>query len=112
MPKYQFPGFPAFLDAAAEEIGHPEAAGPARREATLAAIATLCGQAADAEDRHVAGILEKAQELSAQLNATFRASELMVAAVRAGRAAAATLAESPRRTRANSSPIDTRGATR
>ncbi|MDB5350778.1 MAG: hypothetical protein JWN86_2025 [Planctomycetota bacterium] len=112
MPRYQFPGYPAFLDAAAAEIGHPEAAGPARRDATLAAIATLCGQATEAEPRHVAGILARARELGHQLQAAHRAAELMVAEVLAGRADPTPPAEPARRTRSNSSPIESRGVNR
>jgi hypothetical protein len=62
---YHFPGFPAFLEAAAAEEGRPEAAGPSRRNATLAAVATLCGQAAEADGPHVASILAKAEEMAA-----------------------------------------------
>ena len=111
MPRYQFRGHPAFLDAAAAEIGRPEAAGPARRDATLAAIAALCGQAADAEDRHVAAILDRARELSDQLRIAHRASELMTAEVRDGRSATMNPPESPRRNRSASSTIEPRGAT-
>ena len=112
MPRYQFPGFPAFLDAAAAEIGHPEVSIPARRDTTLAAIATLCSQAADAEYRHMAEILVKAQELVDQLQATHRAAELMVAEVRNGRRSPATLAEPLRLNRSAPAPIESRGVTR
>ena len=44
--KYSFPGSPAFLEAAATQVGHPEAAGPARQIATLAALANLCARPA------------------------------------------------------------------
>ena len=112
MPRYQFPGFPAFLDAAAAEIGHPEVSIPARRDTTLAAIGTLCSQAADAEYRHVAEILAKAQELTNQLQATHRAAERMVADVRDGRLALATLVEPLRRNRSTPSLIESRGVIR
>ena len=40
MPRYHFPGQPAFLEAAAAEIGRPESAIAARRDTTLSAVAT------------------------------------------------------------------------
>jgi hypothetical protein len=83
--KHPFPGFPAFLARAAAEIGRPEAADPARRITTLAAVANLCAQAADAELAHVPAILAKATEFCDQLQAAWRAAELMIADLRAGR---------------------------
>jgi hypothetical protein len=115
VPRYQFPGSPAFLDAASAEIGRPEATGPARRVETLATVATLCAQAADADARHVEGILAEAAALGDQLRAAHRAAELMLADVRAGRSATKAAPESadpPRRNRSASSPTDPRGATR
>ena len=85
MPRHHFPGFPAFLDAAAEQIGRPEAAGPARRIEALAALANLCAQAAEADEAHVEGILVKAAEFRDHLHAAHRAAELMLADVQAGR---------------------------
>ena len=67
MSSYVFPGYPAFLEAAAAEIGHPEAAGPTRRIVTLTALANLCAQASRGEQAHVAGILAKAAEFRARL---------------------------------------------
>ena len=109
MPRYHFPGYPAFLDAAAAEVGQPEAAVPARRNETLAALAGLCAQASEAEDRHVAGILAKAQEMVNQLRVAHRASELILAAVRAGRSAP-DVTPSPRRPRPATASSDLRGA--
>jgi hypothetical protein len=74
-----FPGFPAYLEAAAAEVGHPEAARPARRISTLAAMANLCAQAALADEVHAAGILAKASEFRDQLLVAHRAAELMLA---------------------------------
>ncbi len=111
MSRYHFPGFPAYLDAAAAEIERPEAAGPARRDPILAAMSNLCAQAAEADPRHVAGILAKAQEMSDQLRVAHRASELMLADLRAGRAVSDEISL-PRRTRSASPPSDTRGASR
>lgn len=108
MARYHFPGFPAFLEIAAAEIGHPELSVTARRDSTLAAVATLCAQAADADPRHVAGILAEAESLSLRLLAAFRASEMMLADVRDGRAPSPPT-ESPRRPRTTAKPVETRG---
>lgn len=112
MPRYQFPGYPAFLEAAAAEIGRPESAGPARTATTLAAMASLCAQAAEADAGHVAGILAEAEALGDQLRAAQRASELMLAHVRSGRIATATVVSSdpPRHARSAPSPTRPRGA--
>lgn len=85
MARHHFPGFPAFLDAAAEQIGRPEAARPARQVGGLSALANLCAQAAVADASHVDGILEKAAEFRDQLHAAYLAADLMLADVRAGR---------------------------
>ena len=82
MPRYRFPGYPAFLRDAALQIGHPEAEAPARRITTLAAIGNLCAQAADARPENVAGIMLKAGEFRDQLHAAYAASELMISATR------------------------------
>ena len=87
MPRHHFPGYPAFLDAAAEQVGRPEAAGPARRIGALAALANLCAQAAEADEAHVEGILARAAEFRDQLHVAHRAAELILADVRAGRGA-------------------------
>lgn len=85
MARIAFPGYTAYLDLAAAEIGHPEAAIPARRVSTLASMANLCAQAVAARPEHVPGILAKAEEFRDQLQAAWRASELMLADVRADR---------------------------
>lgn len=85
MARHAFPGFPAFLDAAAEQIGRPEAARPARGTSGLSALANLCAQAALADPPHVAGILAKAEEFRDQLHAAHLAADLMLADVRAAR---------------------------
>ena len=85
MSSYVFPGYPAFLDAAAAALGHPESAGPARRISTLSALANLCAQAAHGDRAHVEGILAKAAEFRNQLATALRAAELMLADVEAGR---------------------------
>ena len=104
MQRYHFPGHPAFLDAAAAEIGRPESASAARRDATLHAVATLCAQAAEGEARHVPGILAEAHKLVDRLRASLRAAELMLDHVRDGRLIAPQ-APAPRRP----SPVDRRG---
>ena len=86
MPRYQFPGPPAFLDAAAAENGRPEAALAARRDSTLNAVASLCAQAADGQAGHVAGILAEAERCVDRLRAALGAAEQMIEHVRLGRA--------------------------
>ena len=88
MSSYVFPGYPAFLEAAAAELGRPESAVPARRIVPLTALADLCAQASRGEQAHVAGILAKAAEFRDQLATALRAAELMLASVEAGRAPA------------------------
>lgn len=85
MARHHFPGYPAFLDAAAQQIGCPEAARAARGIESLAALANLCAQATEADGGHVEGILAKASEFRDQLHAAYRAAELMIADVRAAR---------------------------
>ncbi len=109
MPRYYFPGHPAFLDAAAAETGLADAALAARRDATLAAVANLCAQAAEVESRHVAGILAEAEALADRLRVALRASEMMLEHIRSGRSAPPPAADSPRRPRAASRALDPRG---
>lgn len=85
MPSYVFPGYPAFLETAAAELGRPESAAPARRISAISAMANLCAQAALADPGHVAGILAKAGEFRDQLATALRAADLMIADVEAGR---------------------------
>ena len=54
MARPQFAGYPAFLEAAAIQIGHPDAAGPASRITALTALSHLCAQAVLAEERPLA----------------------------------------------------------
>jgi hypothetical protein len=82
---YVFPGYPIFLELAAEELGHPESAGPASRIVALTALANLCAQAAHGNPAHVEAILAKAAEFRDQLATALRAAELMLADVEAGR---------------------------
>ncbi len=85
MSPYPFPGYPAFLDAAAMQLGHPEAAGPARRIATLAALADLCAQAGGAAPGHVPAILARATAFRDQIHVALRAADLILADVSAAR---------------------------
>jgi len=86
LSRYVFPGYPAFLDAAAAELGRPELAAPARRVTALTSMANLCAQATHAEAGHVAGIMAKAAEFRDQIATALRAADLMLADVEAGRA--------------------------
>ncbi len=79
MSNSPFPGYPVFLDTAAAALGHPEAAAPARRIVTLAALGNLCAQTADADEIQLGQILAKAEEFGWQLQAAARAAELMLA---------------------------------
>lgn len=93
MANYRFPGFPAFLEVAAEELDRPDAIGPARRIAPLAALASLCAQAAEADPAHVPAILAEAATFRDQLRVAARAAELILDDLHAGRAPAPTEAE-------------------
>ena len=86
MSSYVFPGYPAFLEAAAAELGRPDSVDPARRIVPLTALANLCAQASRGDRAHLAGILAKAAEFRDQLATALRAAELMIADVEAGRA--------------------------
>jgi hypothetical protein len=78
---YTFPGYPAFLEAAARQIGHPEAEAPARRITTLSALANLCAQAGTARQEQAPAVMAKAAEFRDQLHAAYRAAELMLTEV-------------------------------
>jgi hypothetical protein len=78
---YTFPGYPSFLEAAAQQIGRPGTEGPARRIATLSDLANLCAQASVADPAHVPAIMAKAGEFRDQLHAAYTAAELMIAEV-------------------------------
>jgi hypothetical protein len=78
---YTFPGFRPFLEAAACQIGRPEAEGPARRITTLSALANPCAQATVSERANAPAIMTKAAEFRDQLHAAYAAAELMIAQV-------------------------------
>jgi hypothetical protein len=73
-----FPGYTSFLEAAARQIGRPDAEGPARRITTLSALANLCAQASVAEAAHAPAIMAKAEEFRDQLHAALAAADLML----------------------------------
>ena len=78
MNHYIFPGYPAFLERAAEDLGlAPSGSSPG----PLAAMANLCAQASTAEAAHVAEILAEAASLRDRLLVATRAAGLMLAEV-------------------------------
>jgi hypothetical protein len=81
---YVFPGFPTFLESAANELNLSRSVGPARRIVALTDLANLCSQASLADRSHVEGILAKAVDFRDQLAIALRAAELMLAEVEAG----------------------------
>ena len=82
---YKFPDSPAFLGEAAANLGLPVAAAAARGDVTLAAVANLCAQAAEADTSSVAAILTRAAGFRDRLEIALLAADLMVDAVREGR---------------------------
>lgn len=95
MPSYIFPGFPCFVDKAAEELGLSRSAGPAGRIRPLTDLANLCAQAAQGERSHVEAILARASEFRDHLATALRAAELMLADVATGRLSTDVLRSSP-----------------
>ncbi len=85
MKKYRFPGYPIYLDHAADQIGHPEAVSGARRLVSLAVVANLCAQASEVAEEQVEPILEKALEVREELRMALEAVDLMIQDVRIGR---------------------------
>jgi len=81
VPRVPFPGYPAFLESAARQIGRPEAEAPARRIATLSALANLCAQASLGGPEVAPAVLAKAAEFRDQLHAAALAADLMIAEV-------------------------------
>ncbi len=88
MDRYTFPGYPAFLERAAEDLG----LAPAGRSAPgpLAAMANLCAQASTAEPAHVPEILAEAAAHRDHLLVAARAAGLMLADVASRAVGAAT----------------------
>lgn len=79
---YTFPGFIPFLEQAAQDLGHPEAAHPARRISALTSLANLCSQVPGTADAQASAILAKAEEFRDQILVAYLASERMLQAVR------------------------------
>jgi hypothetical protein len=82
---YVFPGYPAFLESAAAELGLPGSAGAAGRIVPLTALANLCAQAAHGDPAHASDILARAAEFRDHLAVALRAAELMLLDVEAAR---------------------------
>jgi hypothetical protein len=82
---YVFPGYPAFLESAASELGLPGSARAAGRIVPLTALANLCAQAAHGTPAHAPGILARAAEFRDQIAVALWAAELMLAEVEAAR---------------------------
>jgi hypothetical protein len=89
LDRYTFPGYPAFLERAAEELGLAPSAHGRSSPGPLAAMANLCAQASTAEPAHVAGILAEAGAFRDRLRVAARAAELMLAEVTRARTAVA-----------------------
>ncbi len=87
MGHYIFPGYPAFLDGAAAELGLPSHAAGGGPPAALAAIANLCAQAATAEPGHVGQILGEAAAIRDRMLVASRAADLMLSEVARAREA-------------------------
>ena len=89
MDRYTFPGYPAFLERAAEELGLAPATLGRSAPGPLSAMANLCAQASTAEQAHVAEILAAAGAFRDRLRVAARAAELMLAEVERVRTAVA-----------------------
>lgn len=88
MDRYAFPGYPAFVERAASELGIAPAPSGGPSPGPLAALANLCAQASTAESAHVAEILAAAGAFRDRLLVAARAAELMLAEVERARSAA------------------------
>jgi hypothetical protein len=87
--RYTFPGYPAFLERAAEELGLAPMLLGRSSPGPLASMANLCAQASTAEPAHVAAILAEAGAFRDRLRVAARAAELMLAEVEQARTAVA-----------------------
>ncbi len=84
---FVFPGYPAYLEAAANQFGRPESARAAGRLLALTALANLCAQASRADLAHVDAILAKGVEFRDQLAIALQAADAMLDDVKAARIA-------------------------
>jgi hypothetical protein len=73
-----FPGFPAYLGRAAEELGYDPSLAAGAPPAALAAMANLCAQASTSGPGPAAAILGRAAALRDRLRVAARAAELML----------------------------------
>ena len=87
LSSFVFPGHPAYLEAAANQLGRPESARAAGRLVAVTALANLCAQAGRADPAHVDAILAKGVEFRDQLATALRAADAMLADVQAARGA-------------------------
>jgi hypothetical protein len=87
LDRYTFPGYPAFLERAAEELGLAPSPAGGSSPGPLAALANLCAQASTAEAAHVAEILAEAATFRDRLLVAARAAGLMLAEVTQARSA-------------------------
>jgi hypothetical protein len=78
MGRSAFPGFPAFLERAAELLGFAPARVRGSPPAALATLSNLCAQASTSEPGHVSQILEEAAILRDRLIVAAKAAELMM----------------------------------
>ena len=90
MDRYTFPGYPAFLERAAEELGLVPSPARGSSPGPLAAMANLCAQASTAEAAHVDEILAEAATFRDRLLVAARAAGLMLSEVVQASTAAAT----------------------
>lgn len=74
----QFTGYPEYLEMVSKTIGHPEAAGPARRLTALGDVANLCAQASLADPTNAKDIMSKAEAFRDQLHVAYLASSKMI----------------------------------
>jgi hypothetical protein len=74
-----FPGYPAYLETAADRLGCPAAPGPAGRIVPVTALANLCAQATASDPVQVDAIRGPAHALYDQLRVASLAARLMLA---------------------------------
>ncbi len=95
LSSFIFPGYPAYLELAAAELGLPGLASPAGRIVPLTALSNLCAQASLVSEPEASVILDKAAEFRDQLAVALRAAELMLVDVGANRSRPAVEAAGP-----------------
>ena len=84
---FVFPGYPAYVQAAANQFDRPESARAAGRLLAVTALANLCAQASRADPAHVDAILAKGVEFRDQLAIALQAADAMLDDVKAARIA-------------------------